>query len=110
MFISESHYFFFLFSIIVLFLFYIIEFILYGIAIDERVWMMWKRHSYGVPNGLSDNTNILCEWASDATLRLRYRFMRKCNMPRDVPEFAINASSKKKIQFVFKISHVAITI
>jgi hypothetical protein len=39
-------------------------------AIDERVLMMWKKHSDGVPNVFIDNTNILSENVGDAPLRL----------------------------------------
>jgi hypothetical protein len=71
-----------------------LEYVLQGIAIDERVLMMWKKHSDGVPNALIDNTNILSEGVGNATLCLRRRFMRAGYVPRDVPEFATNASSE----------------
>ena len=61
-------------------------------AIDERVLMMWKKHSDGVPNVFIDNTNILSENVGDAPLRLWRRFMRTSYVPRDVPESKINAS------------------
>ena len=70
------------------------ENVLQGIAIDERVLIMWRKHSDGVPNVLIDNTNILCEGAGNAVLRLRRRFVRTSYVPRDVPEFATNASSE----------------
>ena len=54
------------------------------IAIDERVLMMWKKHSDGVPNVLIDNTHILSEGDGNATLHLRRRFMRTSYVPRDV--------------------------
>ena len=50
--------------------------VLRGIAIDERVLMMWRKYSDGVPNVLIDNTDILSKGAGNATLRLRRRFMR----------------------------------
>jgi hypothetical protein len=55
-------------------------------AIDERVLMMWKKHSDGFPNVLIDNIHILFEGAGNAALRLRRRFMRTGYVPRDVPE------------------------
>ncbi len=67
--------------------------VLQGIIIDERVLMMWKKHSDGVPHVLIDNTNVLYEEAGNASLRLRRRFMRKCYVPRDVPKSATNVSS-----------------
>ena len=39
-----------------------------GIAIDERVLMMWKKYSDGVPNVLIDKTNILSEKATNVLL------------------------------------------
>ena len=45
-----------------------LEYILQGIAIDERVLMMWRKHSDGVPNVLIDITNILSKGAGNATL------------------------------------------
>jgi hypothetical protein len=63
-------------------------------AIDQRVLMMWKKHSDGVHDVLIDNTNILSEKAGDAALRLRRRFMRTCYVPRDVPEYETNVSSE----------------
>ena len=71
-----------------------LENILQGIAIDERVLMLYRKHSDGVPNVLIDNTNILFEGACNSALRLRCRFMRTCYVPRDVPESATNASSE----------------
>ena len=56
--------------------------------------MMWSNHSDGVPNVLIDNTNISSEGAGNAALPLRRRSMRTCYVPRDVPEFATNASSE----------------
>jgi len=47
-----------------------------GVAIDERVLMMWKKHSDGVSDVLIDNTSILSEGTSNAALRLRRQFMR----------------------------------
>ena len=64
-----------------------------GIAIDERVLMMWRKHFDGVPDALIDNTNILSEEAGNAALRLRRRFMRTGYVPRDVPETSTNVSS-----------------
>jgi hypothetical protein len=69
-----------------------LEYVWQGIAIDERVLMMWRKRSEGVPNVLIDNTNILFEEAGNAALRLRRRFMRTSYMPRDVPKSATNAS------------------
>jgi hypothetical protein len=43
---------------------------LQGIAIDERVLMMWRKHSDGVPNVIIDNTNILSEGPGNGALRL----------------------------------------
>ncbi len=63
-----------------------------GIAIDERVLMMWRNHSDGVLDILIDNTSILFEGVGDAALRLRRRFMRTGYVPRDVPESATNVS------------------
>ncbi len=63
-----------------------------GIAIDERVLMMWKKHSDGVPDVLIDNTNILSKGAGSAALRLRRRYMREGYVPRDVPESATKES------------------
>jgi hypothetical protein len=71
-----------------------LEYVLQRIAIDERVLMMWRKHSDGVPNAFIDNTNILFEGVGNAALRLRRRFMRTCYVPRDMPEFATNASSE----------------
>jgi hypothetical protein len=66
----------------------------YIIAIDERVIMMWRIHTEGVPNAPIDNTNMLSEGSSDiASSRFRRRFMRTCCVPRDVPESATNLSS-----------------
>ena len=70
-----------------------LEDVLQGITIDERVLMMWKKHLDGVPDVLIDNTNVLSEEVANATLRLRRRFMRTGNVPRDVPESATNVSS-----------------
>jgi hypothetical protein len=67
---------------------------LQGIAIDERVLTMWKKHSDGVPDVLIDNTNILCEKVGDAALHLRRRCMRTGYVPRDVPESETNALSE----------------
>ena len=67
-------------------------YVLHRIGIDERVLMMWKKHSDGVPAVLIDNTNILSEKVGDAALRLQRRFMRTCYyVPRDVPESKTNA-------------------
>ena len=74
--------------IIDLFLCLFINYVLQGIDIDERVLMMWKKHSDGVPNVLIDNTNILSEGVGTAALRIRRLFMRTGYVPRDVPEFA----------------------
>jgi hypothetical protein len=71
-----------------LFLVYVLQ----GIAIDERVLMMWKKHSDGVLDVLIDNTNILYEKVGNEALHLRRRFMRACYVPRDVPESETNAS------------------
>ena len=71
------------------------ENVLQGIAIDERVLMMWKKHSDVVLDVFIDNTNILSEKVGDAALRLRRRFMRTSYVPRDVLESATNASSNK---------------
>jgi hypothetical protein len=69
------------------------EYVLQGIVIDERVLMMWKKHSNGVPNVLSDNTNILLyEGVGNVAMRLRRRFTRTCYVPRDVPESATKES------------------
>jgi hypothetical protein len=68
--------------------------VLQGIAIDERVLMMWRKHFDGVPNVLIDNANILCEGVGNAALRLRRRFMRTCYVPRDVPKSETIASSE----------------
>ncbi len=70
-----------------------LDYVLQGIAIDERVLMMWRKHYDGVPNVLIDNTNILSEGAGNAALRLRRSFMRKSYVPREVQESATNASS-----------------
>ncbi len=70
--------------------------VLQGIAIDERVLMMWRNHSDGVPEILIDNTSILSKGAGDAALRLRRRFIRTGYVPRDVPEFATNISLELK--------------
>ena len=51
-------------------MFAFLENVLQGIAIDERVLMMWNKHSYGVLDVLIDNTNVLSEEAGNATLRL----------------------------------------
>ena len=67
---------------------------LQGIAIDERVLMMSRNHSEGVPNSVIDNINMLSKGVGDAALRLRRRFMRTRYVPRDVPESAINVSPK----------------
>ena len=71
-----------------------LENVLQGIAIDERVLMMWKKYSDGVLDVLIDNTNILSEKAGDAALRLRRRFMPTGYVPRDMPEPEANASSE----------------
>jgi hypothetical protein len=71
-----------------------LENVLQGIAINERVLMMWRKYSDGVPNVLIDNTNILSEGAGIAVLRLRRRFMRTSYVPQDVQESATNASSE----------------
>ena len=68
------------------------ENVLQGIAINELVFMMWKKHSDGVLDVLIDNTNILYEKVGDAALRLRRRFMRTRYVPRDVPESATKES------------------
>ena len=60
-------------------------YVLQGIAIDERVFMMWKKHSDGVRDVLIHNTNILSEKVGDAALRLRRRFMSICYVPKDLP-------------------------
>ena len=65
-----------------------------GIAIDEGILMIWRKHSDGVSNVLIDNTSILSEGDGNAALRLRRRFMRTSYVPRDVPESATNASSE----------------
>ncbi len=70
-----------------------LENVLQGIAIDEPVLMMWKKHSDGVPDVLIGNTNKLSEEAGNAALRLRRRLMRTGYVPRDVPESATNVSS-----------------
>jgi hypothetical protein len=67
---------------------------LQGIAIDERVLMMWKKNSDGVSDALIDNTCILTKGAGNAALRLRRRFMRTSYVQRDVLEFKTNASSE----------------
>jgi hypothetical protein len=59
---------------------------LQGIAFDERVLMMWKKHFDGVPEVLIDNTNVLSEEVGNGALRLRRRFMRTGYVPRDVSE------------------------
>jgi hypothetical protein len=71
-----------------------LEYVLQGIAINERVLMMWTKHFDGAPNVLIDNTKLLSEGAGNAVLRLRRRFMRTGYVPRDAPEFATNASSE----------------
>ena len=40
-----------------------LENVLQGIAIDERVLMMWKKHYDADPDVLIDNTNVLPEEA-----------------------------------------------
>ncbi len=70
-----------------------LKYVLLGIAIDERVLMMWRNLSDGVPNVLIDNTNILFEGVGNVALRLRRRFKRTGYVPRDVLESAKNASS-----------------
>ena len=69
-----------------------LENLLQGIVIDERVLMIWRKHSDGVPNVLIDNSNILSEGVGNAALRLRRRFMRTGYVPRDVPESATKES------------------
>ena len=59
----------FLFSINDLLQCVFLEYVLQGIAIDERVLMMWRKHSDGVPNVLIDNTNILFEGDGNATMK-----------------------------------------
>ena len=71
-----------------------LEYVLQGIAIDELVLMMWKKHSDKVSNILIDNTNILFEGVGNAASRLRRRFMRTCYVLRDVLESSANASSE----------------
>ena len=68
-----------------------LENVLQGIAIDERVLMVWWKHSDGVPNVFIENTSILSEGVGNAALRLRRHFMRTCYGPQDVPESATNA-------------------
>ena len=48
---------------------------------------------------LIDNTNILCEKANDAALRLRRRFMSTCYVPRDVSKSETNALSELNDSF-----------
>ena len=69
-----------------------IDYVLHGIAIDESVLMMWKKHSDGVPKVLIDNTNMLSEGVGNATLCLRRRFMRTGYVPQDALEFATKES------------------
>ena len=64
----------------------LLENVLQGIAIDERVLMMWKKLSDGVPNVLIDNTNLVFEEAGNVALRLRRRFMHTGYVPRHVSE------------------------
>ena len=71
-----------------------LENVLQGIAIDECVLKMWRKHFDGVPNGLIDNTNILSERDGNPALHLRRRFMRTGYVPRDVPESETIASSE----------------
>ena len=71
-----------------------LEYIWQGIAIDERVLRMWRKHSDAVPNVLIDNISIFSEEVGNATLRIRRRFTRTCYVPRDVPESGTNASSE----------------
>jgi len=56
--------------------------------------MMWRKHSDGVLDVLIENTNILFEGTGNATSRIRRRLMRTGYVPRDMPEFATNVSSK----------------
>ena len=70
-----------------------LENVLQGIAIDECVFMMWKKHFDGVPDVLIDNTHVLYEETGNAALRLRRRFMRTGYVLRDVPESTTNLSS-----------------
>ena len=65
-----------------------------GIAIEERVLMMLRKHPDGVPNVLIDNKGILSEGVGNGALRLPRRFMHTSYVPRDVLEFATNASSE----------------
>jgi hypothetical protein len=58
---------------------------LQGIAIDERVLMVRRKHYDGVSHVRIDNTNMLYEEGGNAALRLRRRFMRMGYVPRDVP-------------------------
>jgi hypothetical protein len=102
-----------------------LQYVLQGIAIDERVLMMWKIHSDGVPDVLIDNTNVLFEEAGNAALRLRRRYMRTGYVPRDVPESATNVLSDLNVSIrilnftrsdseitetIFIISHTKIPI
>ncbi len=79
--------------------FFFFKYVLLGIAIDERVLMMWRKHSDGVHDVLIDNTNILSEEAGNAALRLLRRFMRTGYVPRDVPDSASNVSSELNDSF-----------
>jgi hypothetical protein len=69
-----------------------LEYVFKGIVVDERVLMMWKKHSDGVPNVLIDNANILSKGVGNASLRLRRRFMHTGYVPRDVLESATKES------------------
>jgi len=66
---NKFYYYIFLVSTFLLFIYFLL-----GIIIDERVLMMWRNHSEGVPNALIDNIKILSEGGGDVALRLRRRF------------------------------------
>ena len=90
-----------MFSNIDLFQFYFFEYKLQGIAIDERVLMMWKKYTDGVPDVIIDNKNILFEGVGNAALRLRRRFMRTGYVPRMCENLQQIYHQNLKIRFVF---------
>jgi hypothetical protein len=62
------------FSINGVFQFFLLEYVLQRIVIDERVLMIWRKYSDRVLGVLIENTNMLYEGDGNAILRLRRRF------------------------------------
>ncbi len=79
---------------------FFLENVLLDIAIDERVFMTWRKHSDEVPNIFIDNTNKLSEGVCNAAFRLRRRFTRTSYVQRDVLEFAWK-NQNEMTRFVF---------